>query len=410
MRRLAAALLLGVAGPSGCTGDEGAGPAGVVVRDSAGVRIVEHPADLGAHLPAHEVGPAPLVAVGVLEGADAYQFTAIHRVVQQSDGTLVVLDAGTQQLRYFDAAGVHKRTVGGRGSGPGEFNRVTGPYLVGDTVVVWDLNERRFTYFDRAGGFMRTELRRELPVQPLGFVASGVLIGYRSEGAELSPLVEIEEHTLHPTEHFVRLDVGSGAQDTLASLPGRPIYVHARPGQNPPFGVMAVPFGAGATARAGHGVAVITAATELRVYDAAGRLERIVREQGPRPLSPATLQAEVERLIARAPAATQAELRQRYAAIPAVATVPAYGTAFVDDRGRLWAEHYRTDDDRVWGSRATEPPVLTLFSAEGAAIATVRLPLGFALHQVSDRGLLGVYRDEHGVPYVWLLAVDELGG
>ena len=56
-----------------------------------------------------------------------------------SDLRIVVSDSTTQQLRFFSPAGVHERTVGGRGSGPGEYRALGGiDVTAGDTLLIPD--------------------------------------------------------------------------------------------------------------------------------------------------------------------------------------------------------------------------------------------------------------------------------
>jgi hypothetical protein len=386
----------------------------VTVRDSMGARIFENPAGADLRAPVLEAA-GPHLAIGVIEGDDAYQFTHIQGVAQATSGILVVLDVRTQQLRFFDADGRHLRTVGGRGAGPGEFNLAAGPFLMaGDTIVTWDLNLRRLSYFAPNGDFMRTRPEPSMP-HPFGVLAPDILVAYGSEGAAISMREAVEEGIRTPTNHYIRVELGDEPGttqfDTLASLTGSRVYQYPRPGMNPPGGFMAVPFSSRSSHAVGGGRLVLTqgAAKDVVFFDADGRLERVVRVLGEaEPLPPAAYRAEVDRLVARAPETSQPELRRRYAEIPPATTLPAYNALLVDDDGRVWAEHFRTDDDRVFGSRATEPSVFTVFGTDGAVEATVRLPVGFVPHQVRGNRVIGVYRDELDVTYVWVVEVEGL--
>lgn len=81
-----------------------------------------------------------------------------------NNGLIVVNDAA--RLRYFDRSGRLIRTVGARGSGPGEFER-TGFVcrLYGDTVLVVDAASGRVSLWDPDGNYVRSSPR-------LGFVPS----------------------------------------------------------------------------------------------------------------------------------------------------------------------------------------------------------------------------------------------
>lgn len=53
---------------------------------------------------------------------DAVLFGTINQVLVSGDGTVYLLDAQLAHVEVFDADGVHLRTLGRRGEGPGEFN------------------------------------------------------------------------------------------------------------------------------------------------------------------------------------------------------------------------------------------------------------------------------------------------
>ena len=77
---------------------------------------------------------------------------AVSAAARQSDGDMVVVDEGARTVRLYDGEGVFLRTLGGPGSGPGEF-QAPGAVLVteGDTLVVWDRALSRMTRFDPHG-------------------------------------------------------------------------------------------------------------------------------------------------------------------------------------------------------------------------------------------------------------------
>lgn len=51
----------------------------------------------------------------------AYQFTRIVSIAVDPRGFVYVADAGSRDIRVFDAAGVFVRAIGREGEGPGEF-------------------------------------------------------------------------------------------------------------------------------------------------------------------------------------------------------------------------------------------------------------------------------------------------
>ena len=102
---------------------------------------------------------SPTLAIGVVEGDAPYLFEAIVHAELLEDGGVIVADGGASAIRLFDATGAFVLEMGGEGSGPGEFRGLRDAWIVGgDTVVAWDSDLRRLTYFERTGVLVRTVL------------------------------------------------------------------------------------------------------------------------------------------------------------------------------------------------------------------------------------------------------------
>ena len=96
-------MLTALAAVTAC-GTEPAPATRAVVRDSAGVRIVEHPD--GLDLQSWALSAEPEAVIGHLADEDpAHQFTQIRGAVRLSDGRIVVGDWGSREARYFDPGG-----------------------------------------------------------------------------------------------------------------------------------------------------------------------------------------------------------------------------------------------------------------------------------------------------------------
>lgn len=94
--------------------------AAVVVRDSAGIRIVESRRPRLAP-GAWTVEDEPVLHIG---GSTATGPAALYRVSDAGtlpDGSLVVANVGSQELRFFGPDGEPRGTAGSYGNGPGEF-------------------------------------------------------------------------------------------------------------------------------------------------------------------------------------------------------------------------------------------------------------------------------------------------
>ncbi len=132
-----------------------------VVRDSAGIRIVENVAPAWAAETTWRLGTEPLVSLG--GGAtDREQLFRVVDALRLSDDRLVVANSGTHELRFYARDGTFLSASGGQGGGPGEFERLLSlrRYLA-DTLAAYDSRHRRVSLFDDRGTFSRTLLLRD---------------------------------------------------------------------------------------------------------------------------------------------------------------------------------------------------------------------------------------------------------
>ncbi|HYH79383.1 MAG TPA: hypothetical protein VEX86_06290 [Longimicrobium sp.] len=100
--------------------------------------------------------PAPSAIIGESEGAPEYPLGHVAGALILSDTLVVVGDRGSAQIRYFSPRGIHLRTLGRTGDGPGEFRRIDWIGARGDTVVVWDSFAARATLLKPDGTVART--------------------------------------------------------------------------------------------------------------------------------------------------------------------------------------------------------------------------------------------------------------
>ena len=74
----------------------------------------------------------PEVSIGELEGPEEYLFGNVYAIAVDDNRHVYVLDSQAENVRVFDADGIHLRTLGGRGEGPGELQGAgVGRRLVG---------------------------------------------------------------------------------------------------------------------------------------------------------------------------------------------------------------------------------------------------------------------------------------
>jgi hypothetical protein len=90
--------------------------------------------------------------------ATTEDFPDVSSVLVNRRGEMAVIIGKDQQLRFFDATGRKLGTFGRVGSGPGEFRRVTTTGWTGDTIWLYDSDQRRVTYISPDHKLLRTEL------------------------------------------------------------------------------------------------------------------------------------------------------------------------------------------------------------------------------------------------------------
>ena len=403
---LLVALVTGCGGETGGTADRSSE---AVVRDSAGVRIVESTAPAWGPGEAWTIDPVPALQIGVVEGEEAYQFTSIWTAVRHPDGRVAVVDAGTSEIRIFGADGGHVSTMGGRGEGPGEFRRI--PFIrwaLPDTMVAWDPSGRRLSWFDARGQLIRDQsliaLLTEKPVQTLGrspmawqlapdakllAVGSGIEMDGDWRRGFFRPTI------VDPTTEAVIPLIQYAIEDDIASSVGsvaNPFAHYSTPA------VRVEPF------------TVFVAAGprwELIGYGLDGSITEIVRAAVPR--VPITSQIiETERGLLRDRAAgresSPAPYLDAFRMFLIPDSLPAISGVMADAVGNLWASRRmpRQSPPAAW--------VLDVVDQDGRWLGAVSRPEDIvSIFEIGDDYLLAHWRDDLSVSYVRVYRIRKPG-
>ncbi|CAN5731151.1 hypothetical protein BH23GEM10_BH23GEM10_06010 [soil metagenome] len=153
MRARTALLLSGTLLLSACAGDASDSP-DAAAGAGADVRSPED-------APVWPVGGDPAYELGVTEGDVEYQLHQVVGSTRLPDGGVAVMNAGSHELRIYDAAGSFVSATGRRGEGPGEFVRPTRLYRLADTIAVYDPGAARMSLHGLDGTFI-TSRRMQL--------------------------------------------------------------------------------------------------------------------------------------------------------------------------------------------------------------------------------------------------------
>jgi hypothetical protein len=382
-------------------GSRDAGGEAATVRDSAGGQIVENRGGRWKADGGWRLSDEPALEIGVAEGDSVYQMDRVRTALRLGDGRIVVANAGSQQIRWYDARGRHMASAGREGGGPGEFRGLnTLRRLPGDSVLAYDLMAFRLSWFDPGGRFVRS-----MPLQPVDQVPPRFVDRFADGSLLLSSSVRTMGNS---TQSGIRRDtllwLRAGADgvpvDSLPVTAGAEssFQFMMEGGQIQSMNILNLPFMRNVhTAASGNRYwQGTTDAYEIVLRRADGTPERIVR-RGMEPMPVRGAWLDSLRRVQVAEHGPEAGKSLDQVQIPE--RLPAFERLLVDDGGNLWVQ--RTPMPGI------VPPEWDVFDAEGQMLGTVTMPAGFRATHIGADFVLGVWTDEDGVEYVRTYALGK---
>ncbi len=368
MRPLFAAALLVIA-TTGCSQDANPPLDTVRIRDSADVRIAENPRPPEGSRLGWEIGPAPTVKIGRIDGEDPYLFHRVMNAARLSDGRIVVADAGSNEVRVFDATGTHLASWGGEGEGPGEFHDMHGfARWPGDSVAVWEFGAHEGLSILGAEGNLGRMLsfgtdvsRKEITV--LGTPA--VLTHTRVRSSD-GPGLRVR---------YQRYEIRNADGEVTASLgtfPAAEFFTFRNQGT---LVFLQITFSRSVIAAAWQDLAVVSPnhSYEIRAFDIDGTLRRIVRlDHSPIPATRSLLEMELGE-----------DAGEHLREMPLPETLPAFSTVMSDALGHLWVREYPVPGFE------TPHPLWMVFDPDGRALGYMETPPGVLIYQIGADYILG---------------------
>lgn len=385
---------------SGCAGaDEGRPGLQSVIRDSGGVTIVENERPAPETRLGWRIAETPTLSIGAFEGDPAHELYQVMDAARLPDGRIVVANAGSSELRVFDASGAHLASWGGLGEGPGEFGDFAAPSSVepwaGDSIAASDMYERRVSIFDVDGVHGRTFLLEDPyywlhGVLPGGRMFLGTVPRFTA-GTMGTGMVRRE------VEYAIAAPDGS-LHAALGKYPASEWYIFADRG----MAVYPQPFRHSAIAQVWGDLIIIGSNDlyEIRAYTPEGAVAKIVRrEHDVRSPSQADVDAYLAEQYADETEQERAETMAELADMPLLEAFPALGRVHTDSRGYLWVEDYQLPGEPV--------PAWTVFDSKGRVLGLMDLPSDLSIFEIGEDYILGRVSDELGIERVQLWPLDR---
>ena len=393
LARLVGAAFLLLGGVVACSDGDSGTPL-VVQRDSAGVRIVEAMRPLWGDSSLWRIDPDPVVDLTLSGTGPAHEFYRAHSMKQRPDGSLMIADGSSREVRVFSANGGFLGSFGGSGDGPGEFRSLRRIENAGDTllalgrgrvtVAAHDLTVVRTFNIDRwtidllylGGGWILPEVSR--PVLPMDGLAGPV----------------------RRPEPLVLFDLEGTRIDSIGEMRGPEVYVHVRDGSY--VGTAPHFFGkrSHVAALGRHILRGSSDMMQLEELDLSGNLVRILRiPDYALDLSAAQIASERDFLLDRL--APENPLRAPFEAAPASDTRPAFTNILVDPSGAVWLELHRGDSEQ------DQPERWLVLDSDGTWLGAVEMPDRFSVSDVTMDAVLGVWEDELDVEHPQVLRLTR---
>ena len=359
-----------------------------VVRDSAGIRIVENTTPQWQEGEVWRLSPEPVVDIGGGDREEEQLFRVVG-ALRLSDDRIVVANGGTNEIRFYGPEGAFLSASGSEGEGPGEFRWLyTVARLRSDSLVAYDGILHRATIFDANGNIGRTTpIERRGGLLVVGALQDGSLVGMRPDAliGRFGPGVSVD------SGDYVAYGL-DGAVDTIARFPRFEVFFHeGRPSVLDALALGRAAYGATGDDRIYLGW---NDSYEIGSYSRTGKLLQLTRlNMSGRPLTADMIETyTAERVAGVRGESRRRRLEEYLSANPWPENLPAFREIRIDRRGNLWVEDYPAP--------GTSMNFWSVFDVEGFFLGRVTMPAEFSPLDIGPDYVLGVWRDADDVEHV----------
>ena len=392
-RRTATPLLILALGPvfQACESSDSGAPL-VTHHDSAGIRIIESYQPLWGDSSYWHIDPEPVLDLSESGTGDPHRFYQVRGMKRLSDGSLVVVNGGSDEIRQFSAEGHFVGSAGGPGEGPGEFSNIQQLELVGDTMLVLDY-DGRVTVFDPGPTLVRV-MRPHHGISTIYTLSKGRFV------AEILMEYSAATGLVRAAEALQVYDLEGARLDSIGETAGHEEFT-----DNETFS--ATPLFAKYSHVDTQGERIFYGASDLMQVEelsANGDLVRILRIPGyPLALTEAQVEAERDsRLDLGVPIPPQ--YREMTELLPSPETRPAYADLLVDPTGAVWLRPFLGTSERGG------PELWTVLDPSGAWLGSVGFPPPFRVTEIGTDEVLGIWSDELDVQHPRVMRLRREGG
>ncbi len=342
------------------------------------------------------------LAIGVLEGQDELMFGSIQELAVDSAGGIYVFDGGAPALRYFDSTGAYVRTLGGKGSGPGEYRDVALGLAVrrDGRVVLRDPRNSRLSLYEPDG-----TPSVQLPVSS-GLFTSNSMVVDTADHAYLKVLLSPPEPDKPWNIGLLHLDDEGRIVDS--------VVVPAIDGEPTDAGGTFLPAKLWAWSPLGYLVVGVNSSYRFELRPPNGTVIRIERN------TPAVQVLPEERAEREAVNDWYREYQGQFmtAKLPPVPTSkPAYRGFLIGQDGRVWVQRHVTASrvgetvagtpERAPSLTWVEPSMYDVYEPDGTFLGEVRVPNATRLMLARGESAWGTRTGDDGEVYVVRLTVQR---
>lgn len=329
----------------------------------------------------------PALDISASGQSGAIVFENAGASLRMEDGSVVIADIGAMLIRFFDSTGKTLKSVGGPGTGPGEFRSI---YWMGrcarDSLFVFDMNQRRMSVITRNDGVVRQF------AFPAGAGPSPLTLSCSTTGrfATLVPL----RGAPHVTANIVR----ASAELAIASQPGESLGVvdTVALGEVALLGRGSAPRPLGrftSVAASGSSVVVATGdSSTVAVFEqgtGGGRVvslpisrRRATREQ---------FESAIARIENSVPGPFRATAREGLMRLPLPDLLPPYTAVLADGTGSIGIVVPSPNDSTT---------ALLVVDLSGRVLGKLTLPRAIDVVAVSANHIVGIYEDDNALQHV----------